>query len=1657
MNHRYPKNRRGITLLFVISMIVLFLLMGTAFVVVANNFYRQSRKSALANVPESRGPQQGTQLIEEAFLQLVRGPALTNIKSPLRTNEILADQYGFGFRSYISDHPSALPSFVPNSNNTFVDFALTSVPTPAAGTPAEPDSGAFSLLTRSAVADSLGDFSGEYGGQVLTITSGALKGFSARIVSDRKVGPGSTGLSNTIHVFRVPVESISGDTITSLAALQNAEVIVNGRDFSGTGPAFTVANNGATPRLSNESLLPNRQGQPFGELIGLIGVPGESFLASSGDNGVTYEPNTLSTNEPWDAPDFNNMFLSGYRADGTFIPSFHRQSMVANNGIANDIDRKDFFFAFDEGGDGAPDVDVDGDGENEAFWLDLGFSIVTNADGKRFKPLVAYHVVDLDGRLNLNAHGNLTQVRPISATAFVDDSYINIGQVSLGGTAPTTPRGSGWGPPSVDMQPAFTNGAGINAFAFFNNLLEERYGPDDVPGDGTAAVNSFRSRAKFFGYPVNTVNLTTNNHGTVGRLFASSPMDLHDRFRISTPASSLVDLDGDGTHDLTGGRDFFVDRNYGTAFPNSMPEIDMLVSRFTGNEFFNSPYEMSLNGAGAGDSPFQAAELERLLRPNDIDSEGLPDRLWRLAEHSGIGIGIAPENFWVNDGMIPNRNQLFTTDSFEVPMLYGNFVATLRQKMEVEDATLTNAQLEFRANRFRLPATTTVPTNQYAFAPELSAGLKMDINRPLGDGNDNNGNGVVDEPGEELTSINTDAQAVLGTAVVNRQMDLDNNGTVNDATEFQARDIFARHLYMLAMLLLNAPDVDGDGAVNMNEELIFAQNMAQWAVNVVDFRDPDSINTRFEYDPQPWDADGYNPPTTDGNPLAPNGSNAASFVWGCERPELLITETLAGHIRNTENLATGGTSPTDTEFDQRLRPEPFAYFEVYNPWVQNSLNQRLDPSIYDVANQGVHLQRVNAGGSPVWRFEVERVDPSGTLPPQPLRYVYMADPSTAATVTYTDNDPNRANQNEANIEIFFASNPNNAIVRPGSQAVIGTQGFLDSGNVYRTFLGRRTDALDSTDDPNDLNLDTTTHIAFDAANGQISRFPADTTLLPALGGVRRASIVFIDRAVAAAGGTAAERKFSLSDPFGGYPENDAGGNPATEITDGDGFVYPAPFDIPFDQIGDTDPNRNALDLQKIMIEDGTSKDFRTVRLQRLANPLLPWNQITNPYLTIDSMESDLISLNGATSSAAEPGLTAPTGGGNLSAASHERGANEPGQPRRLWSLQRGATVRGPLVNAGVPATGSHFFDERLQESLGKTNDAWTAGANPFPWLTWNNRPFVSHLEIMNVPYLPQDRLTYAPELSPIPTMFTIDDGSIVDPYRTSRGNSLSGRYGHLLNFFGDDALDGNATDDFAEAYRLLEYIEVPSRFVGTTSQFLPNAVAQHPFNEISRYRVPGKVNLNTIPPTDATSSLIWEIINGGYGVGWNEYKDSLHGIAAGSPTDVQNPFRPTEAADFMPASVNALGNEGVASSMYLRPDTAGEPLFDYDSANNADNSLRSVYFRNSMRTRMANLTTNRSSVFAVWINVGYFEVDADGNLVDTNGALLDNDNNTATPVDRSQPLIPIPGTVAEVGLETGQVKRNRGFFIFDRSIPVAYEPGKDHNVDKAIILKSIIE
>jgi hypothetical protein len=75
-------------------------------------------------------------------------------------------------------------------------------------------------------------------------------------------------------------------------------------------------------------------------------------------------------------------------------------------------------------------------------------------------------------------------------------------------------------------------------------------------------------------------------------------------------------------------------------------------------------------------------------------------------------------------------------------------------------------------------------------------------------------------------------------------------------------------------------------------------------------------------------------------------------------------------------------------------------------------------------------------------------------------------------------------------------------------------------------------------------------------------------------------------------------------------------------------------------------------------------------------------------------------------------------------------------------------------------------------------------------------------------------------------------------------------------------------------------------------------------------------------------------------------------------------------------------------------------------------------------------------VYAIWVTVGYFEVE----------------QSTVSP---GRPDGYALGQ--EIGIDTGNVKWHRFFAIIDRSIPVAYEPGKRHNTDKMVLLRRYIE
>ncbi len=150
--------------------------------------------------------------------------------------------------------------------------------------------------------------------------------------------------------------------------------------------------------------------------------------------------------EDYDAVDLENWFLAMQSADGqVMIPSFHRPAAIRHRPAARRHGRRRLercrqHSLLDEhrtlGGFGladpppAPadghdattfpdllpdattgrityDVDNDGDGQTDSVWVDLGYPARRNAQGQLFKPLFAFMVIGLNGRIPLNTAGNL--------------------------------------------------------------------------------------------------------------------------------------------------------------------------------------------------------------------------------------------------------------------------------------------------------------------------------------------------------------------------------------------------------------------------------------------------------------------------------------------------------------------------------------------------------------------------------------------------------------------------------------------------------------------------------------------------------------------------------------------------------------------------------------------------------------------------------------------------------------------------------------------------------------------------------------------------------------------------------------------------------------------------------------------------------------------------------------------------------------------------------------------------------------------------------------------------------------------------------------------------------------------------------------------------
>ncbi|HIN54373.1 MAG TPA: hypothetical protein EYM79_08675, partial [Planctomycetes bacterium] len=1527
INNRSIRRRqqRGVILLAIISLLTMFMLIGITYVVVSGHFKR-------AAITNSQARQLGVppqKHLDNALYQLLRDT--DHAGSVARTHSLLQDKYGhFSMRARIVqvtlDTTTAPPSYPADKQILEMQVYLRDLPLPLTGGVNPPNTTSLPLINLGAL-----------NGRIITFLDGVAKNISGRILKSSPL-PNNFEANYTLRIL-FP-KSIS-NTIAP-ASFQNKILLINGRDFSGTG--FGLVSNTTSTRygqLSTAALLPNRSAD----------TPAQ--LSSFRQGGA---------NEGYDVPDYQNMALAAQLSNPTtrqlqyVIPSFHRPALINywinnrsvltslnwqqklrhillrpmpwdhpnftggnsrmslpailvdrfpgdagvdddGNGITDytdangdgimqvtEMDFEELFFpgSLDNFAALIPamgnfpwDIDNDGDGRPDSVWVDMGFPVQTDSSGRQYKPLFAILCADMDGRLNLNAHGN-----QMHYLANMTNSAVPL---AGGVTSTGFPRGSGFGPAEINLAGLFTSPTEYYQLLMgVTGQTPGRYKWEQSPG-GTGI--DYFSYFIFGHHPNNFVDWR-------GSSFQSMP-DIHGELAHG------INRSGNVVYEVSQ-----------TPANGPLSQAPTLAGRR--DTRVDTPYELNMVNPQASDQLFTAHELEALLRSQDPDNPKAmspgPDGRWGRAgvddDNNGLIDDVTEAGYVGTDDVrrrdgasriykvtnsfngnsvvaAANRRSV-TSASFDPPVpavqipnrlrsgrtgyVYGNHASQLLRARMLQDSdvqTMLSAILRPELQEIALnnlmswtkgadgrwgtagndddgngtpddifDAGYGDDTRSPLIAISIFDGLKMNVNRPFGNGLDDNGDGVIDNfieaasPERLWSSVFGNANPVW--------FDHDNDGIANvaDPNAFLARYHYARQLYVLMLLMNERGQIDFDRSGNGNDDYSgdgFGDekefNLAQWTANVVDFRDADSIMTPFEFDLNPfngWDVDGI-------IGTADDAHVERALVWGSERPELLITESLVYHDRRSEDLETEQPNAGEqaakfgnngeTDFDQRLLPRGGAFFELYNPWHSPGINPAgvvgtggWHPAEFYRNANGVRLNQSSLNGdpitlqsSPVWRMIVVRgtdrhADPDHWDPNR------RPDPNHVERAIYFTNDPMEIPTGilAGNGHEQYYSNNFVAPLLPGRYAVIGSSGDnVINGNTYQSFIGRSSNAttgggIGALDYANTRRFELTPDgdpTVVDQVRLRNNNNPAGYGDAVDAGTDANAPAIaiVIDSHIEGIGGM--PHSLSLTEPIGGYPESQGMGAPAGP--DGEPELL-AKADTPLDNQYLNDPahagDGDAALQRTAAITNGTFLDYAVVHLQRLANPLHPYNATTNPYRTIDSTSIDVTAFNGV-----ENDNIVGLGGvisGNYRFNTHQRGDDDvaggggimpPGpaaQTRNLWQHEPiSAAVGGGLVNDTNPVA-NHVFANTLRTTLGFLNTPYGAPlpngevndttGYPFPWLQWNNRPFVSQYEIMMVPRSRSSRLLHD----------YAHFNSAINPFDViPNGDPQDGQYHHLLNFF----------------------------------------------------------------------------------------------------------------------------------------------------------------------------------------------------------------------------------------------------------------------------------
>lgn len=1723
---RRLRERRGVLLLVVLSVLVLFVLLTVTYVIVATK--ERGAAKASARVELSGDPP--NQLCDALMMVLLRDTA--DIHSPFHSWSLLEGIYGnISVRGQVTGQTSL--------GTTGGQFIF--LPVNPAAIPGYKDKPANYLK-----------------GCVLTMVSGQCAGNSTRIVASDQTGI-------TVMRFRTDA-GIDAASNKYLDPQQNDYFLVNGPAFSGMGRGYDPTYDPANAGQQGRSAAPC--GYLYHDAIDNADWPYALLPNPAYFQSTTNPPNGMppyldpagvaGANVDYNAYDFNSMYL-GLVTNGApglppVLPSFHRADLCrywANQpgGVTPALARKILFRPtkddhpifnattnpnFDPTNFQSPlDVDNMGTGIADSIWIDPGLPVMTSKDGRTYKVMIAPLILDLDGRVNLNAHGSYAQLDP-QYPKNGQPMAISSAAIAGGGQAQLRP-GDGVGPAEVnltmmfsqqDLQNILYGGANVNG-------LQGRHGawPSSTASRALAALklfegppNDFRSIGSLtaFGTPIDLKGWRYTALDYRGLpLYLTPPgggTDPNDSFAVNNNPYWNYEVFGDGKQ--------YADSPYG--FNLFVPKPGRMV-----------PSQTYL------DNPFTVAELERVMRPNDIDNRSLAPRLAMLLQQT------LQSN--------PQRAVQMTTEQWHVPVpslavprvpYAGTNGQPTDYRKTFAAAGLTRAFQITDLVRARLQGNAAFTNNQAAMDAEVAnilpadliAGLQMDINRPFGNGRDDNQNRVVDEVLESTRQpevLQKNAMGPWPNSYPNSIQLSPTNGNgaatndpllmnINIPAGWKSRQLMARYLYTLMMLFTDQGYVTWINPVEATKlpagaaQELTARRVAQWAINAVCFRDSTSAMTPFVYHAQMFGPT-YTGWKVDGDPDSSKGQGQNAItdrrvVWGCKPPDLVLTETAAFHDKRVANTNFDGNMNTrtddpdkakrDIDYDQTRVPQGSLFFELY--CCRNPNNPIAPGDLYSYINGRwvLDLGRMTPDNQyPVWRAIVTESPKSGNananviqqMADHPDTFCAQTEEPAANNVALHLNLVDQSIVAKADRIIWFGQTPPAAGIRPNTfynrngatyifpdqYAVVGPRAKTAVGSTGTSPYGQPSaqiisimpnpTATGTANDPNPANIKQPLGVivAADAPSGANGGTAWTDAGHKKLGIGLNVSEPLPD-------GGAYYDEATIPNPSALDPsnKNEFYGDPAGDQTN---HFLDHPLDGPNDPKGPSRPL-----IKDGVAKTGTYEKYKHIFLQRLADPLLPWDAQRNPYITVDSMPIDLTTFNGEQPTEqgdAEDPDDKGANQANTRFASRQRGGSDPAnnmpQAFNLW-----APVQGTDALPMSKGAGNGNFPYGLQHTLSYLNQAFGPGftpgfpatnppdmylgdpKKPFPWITWNARPYANVMELLLVPASSADRLLL--EFSSPGTTTTAPVPN-VSPYGYNGTNgAIDFRYpfGHLLNFL--HSTDQNGTPGkSANFYRILDYLRVPSKFVGTETLLNPNFFQANnpamspflpPFNSVSNYRDPGLVNPNTVTSPDVWSAVMNNVGLTNFGPNYQQWADSRRGDGAGGgslltqvpalPTSFAGALRSAASADLVP--LPSMMRPAVAATM-LRPNQQGNaPLFSSDANMDYNNAGRNAFFAYQPLERMSNLVTPRSNVFAVWITIGYFEV-----LPWPQKGI----NPPANQLTQADIAAHADGFQlgAELGSDTGDVVRHRAFYIIDRSIPVGYERGQNHNVNRAVLLRRYIE